>query len=210
MSQIKNQKIVAEINEGNDLKVEELHQQDNYFDNLASEIDALNFIEDVQREDASIRGFMRCSHDKLVDKFLVAKSQDKGFMQSDRMNVLDKNNVSMQINIASLCCELRPSQRSLFITILKQVKQSAVNRHDVFNPLAHAKTPESENDIRNYYLHGNNSIVQNIPKPKCKLNGTMVNTAAEEPIKFTLLCGSDIVMLRSENLQEDMNGKKKT
>ena len=162
----------------------------------------------MQREDASIRGYTQCTHDKLVDKLLVAKSQDKGFTQSDRINVLDKNDVSMQINIASLCCELRPSQRSLFVTILKQVKESAVNRRAVFNPLAHAKTPESENGIRTYYLHGNNSIVQNIPKPKCKLNGTMVNTAAEEHIKFALLCGSDIVMLRSENLQEDVNGNK--
>ena len=73
----KTKKIVVEINEGNDLKVEELHQQDNYFDNLASEIDALNFIEDVHREDVSIRGFMQYTHDKLVDKFLVPKSQDK-------------------------------------------------------------------------------------------------------------------------------------
>ena len=191
----------SEENVAND---DEPYKYDNYFDNLENDIDAINFIDNVQREDVSMRGYIQYAHDQLVNKFLVAKSQDKGCLNNDRVNTLDEKEVAMQINIASFCYELRPAQRDLLLTILRQVKESTINRRYRFNPLAYTKIPESENDIRTYYLFGNNSIVQNLPKPNCQCNGTMVNTAAEEPIRFALLCGSNIAMLRPGNIREDI------
>ena len=70
----------------------------------------MNFVDNVQREDALMRGCIQHTHDQLVDKFLVAKSQDRGLTNNDRANKLDENEVSMRTNIASFCHELRPSQ----------------------------------------------------------------------------------------------------
>ena len=82
-----------ETNEEIDANEEDLHKHDNYFENLDSEIDAINFIDNVQREDVSMRGYIQHTHDQLVDKFLVAKSQDRGLVNNDRVNELDENEV---------------------------------------------------------------------------------------------------------------------
>ena len=108
------------------------------------------------------------------------------------------------MNVASLFYELRPSQRRLFTTILKRVKESAYKRRTNFNPVACTKTPQGLNNVKTYWLNRTNLILQSLPRPKCSLNGTMVNTAAEEPIKCAILRSSDIAMLRPENIQEEM------
>ena len=81
-------------------------------------------------------------------KCLVNNSQYKGLINNKRMKISYQNDVYMQLNILSLCYELRPSQRLLFTAILKRSKESAEKQQTKCNLIAYTKIPQDLNDVK--------------------------------------------------------------
>ena len=52
------------------------------------------------------------------------------------------------------------------------------------------------------------SIVNNFPIPKIMNNGSIANVEADQPTKFSLLKGQDVVIVRFVHLDEDMSDTK--
>ena len=86
--------------------------------------------------------------------------------------------------------------------MLTKIKDSAEKRFLLSNTMGYTKIPENVSDIRNIFLNSVCSIVQNIPKPKCIVNGSMVNISTEETIRHNLIIGSNVEMLCLHSVEE--------
>ena len=64
---------------------------------------------------------------------------------------------------------------------------------------------DNVSDLKRYCLKNKNSILKNIPTPKCVNYSHIANISAEEPIRFNLLIGSPIAMLDPENIEHDIS-----
>jgi len=145
-------------------------------------------------------------HESKADKYLVAYSQDKGYVDDDKLNNYPTNEVTLMIDITKLLANLKPKENQLLMKIVKGIKAVEQQRlcSDIIDN-ARTTIPDNVSDLKRYYLKNKYSILKNIPTPQCVNYGYIVNVSADEPIRFALLIGSPITMLDPENIEQDIS-----
>ena len=128
------------------------------------------------------RNFIQYTHEGTTDRYLVTRSQDKSYLDRERINSIVTNNVSVQLNITVLLYQLLPVQENLLGTMLKQVKESVEEYLLNSNSIAFTKIPENTSDIKTYCLNNIYSIVQNILKLTSIINSSIVNIKQMNPL----------------------------
>lgn len=89
------------------------------------------------------------------------------------------------LDIAKLSSNLKPKDNQLFMKIIKGVKDVTEQRicsDDVDN--VRAAMPDDVSDLQRCCLKNTNSILKNMPTPKCVTYGHIVNVSAEELCDF--------------------------
>ena len=183
------------------------YAEDGYFNNIQNDENWISFSNNLHHLNLEERSFTTAIHENNADKYLVANSQDKGHVDSDKMNKFDDQEVALLLDITKLSSNLKPKDNELLMKIVKGMKDVTENRVilDDDPSRARATIPDNVSDLKRYCLKSTYSILKNIPTPKCVNYGNMVNVSAEEPIKFALLIGSPIALLDPEHIEHDVS-----
>ena len=88
-------------------------------------------------------------HSNSVSKHLSDKSQDKKVSKTRHKN-LENNELSIQINVAFLMCQLKKNQRDLLCAILEQFLDRENKRQQNNETHALTKTPTNAAHVQKY------------------------------------------------------------
>ena len=69
-------------------------KDNSYFNNLSKELDTLQFIKDLRKEDNSLWKFIKHIHYSTASKYLVAKLQDQKY-STIRYSNMNNNKISI-------------------------------------------------------------------------------------------------------------------
>ena len=98
----------------------------NGFKNInEDELNEINFISDLLKEDLEYKSFIKHVNEQTEKKFLVAISQDGNFT-STRCENVSAGDVTLQLKLAKLLHELPPSQQ----LDLGQILSMRINSHE--------------------------------------------------------------------------------
>lgn len=102
--------------------------------------------------------------------YLVGNSM---FHDAESAKNIEKDEVAMHLNVASLVCTLTRSQRDQLAVILDQVTTAAVNQFsaEASEKVWSTKIPRTPGDIRNLYVRGKFAILPNLPRPPVLIVG---------------------------------------
>lgn len=95
---------------------------DGYFPDLQKEENWISFNNNLIHLRKEDRTFTTAMHESKADKYLVAYSQDKGYVDDDKLNNYPTNEVTLMIDITKLSANLKPKENQLLMKIVKGVK----------------------------------------------------------------------------------------
>ena len=135
----------------------------------------------------------------------MVNSQNEGFVDEDKMNQYDKNEVLLHINLTMLTSQLKLQQNELVIKILKKTIECIENHLlNINKDVIYTKIPDNISSLNRYCLKTSHSILKTIPIPICTNYGHIVNALAKEPMRYALMIGSLIAILCPEYIEEDI------
>jgi len=135
-----------------------------YFPDLQKEENWISFNNNLIHLRKEDRTFTTAMHESKADKYLVAYSQDKGYVDDDKLNNYPTKEVTLMIDITKLSANLKPKENQLLMKIVKGVK--AVEQQWLCSDIidnARTTIPDNVSDLKRYCLKNKYSILKNIP-----------------------------------------------
>ena len=99
-------------------------EKNSYFNNIFNEKGWFLFTSDLRAVDAFHKTFIKPIHDGNADRRSVAKSQDKGNLDEEKINKIEANDVSLQLDVTTLTYQMKPSLQQLFCKTMKKTIES--------------------------------------------------------------------------------------
>ena len=155
---------------------------------------------------------MENTKDGLGSAFLVAKSQFGMELVADR---LDKDEVKLQLKVASLVSTMTKTQRRKFVEVMDQqerlvhkraARRIVATQTSDQSAIWTTRLPRTRNDVRSLYIEGKDAFLANLPRPPVSFLKSHAYVSLGDCLADLLGHGFELDEIKLDNFQDHQQG----